>query len=60
LWAYANDATLDVSRPGKPMDNALIESFHGRFRDECPNVNWYLPLEGTKTKIEACRRVHEW
>lgn len=32
LWAYANDVTLDVSRPGKATDNAFIEAFNGRFR----------------------------
>lgn len=45
--------TLDFSRPGKPTDNAMIESFNGRFRDECLNVNWFLSLEDAKTKIEA-------
>jgi transposase InsO family protein len=44
-WAYENGVTLDISRPGKPMDNALVESFIGSFRDECLNVNWFLSLE---------------
>jgi putative transposase len=35
LWAYSNGVKLDFSRPGKPTDNALIESFNGRFRQEC-------------------------
>jgi len=39
LWAYENNVTLDYSRPGKPTDNPYIESFTGRFRDECLNVN---------------------
>ena len=38
-WAYDNKVTLDFSRPGKPTDNAFIESFNGSFRDECLNVN---------------------
>jgi putative transposase len=38
LWAYANDVTLDFSRPGKPTDNAYIEAFNGRFRMECLNT----------------------
>ena len=42
LWAYENNVTLDYSRPGKPTDNPYIESFNGRFRDECLNVNWFL------------------
>lgn len=35
LWAYTNKVILDFSRRGKPTDNAAIESFNGRFRDEC-------------------------
>ena len=35
LWAYQNSAKIDFSRPGKPTDNAFIESFNGTFRDEC-------------------------
>ena len=38
-WAYENGVTMDFSRPGKPTDNALIESFNGSFRDECLNVH---------------------
>jgi transposase InsO family protein len=39
LWAYTNGVILDFSRRGKPTDNATIESFNGRFRDECLNVS---------------------
>ena len=35
LWAYQRNVTLDLSRPGKPTDNAYIEAFNGRFRSEC-------------------------
>ena len=38
LWAYQRDVTLDFSRPGKPTDNAFIESFNGKFRSECLTV----------------------
>ncbi len=38
-WAYLHQVTLDFSRPGKPTDNALVESFNGRLRDECLNTN---------------------
>ncbi len=55
-WAYENGVTLDFSRPGKPTDNALVESFIGSFRDECLNVNWFLSLEDGREKIEAWRR----
>lgn len=54
-WAYENEVKLDFSRPGKPTDNALIESFNGRFRQECLNEHWFMSLEDAKTKIEAWR-----
>ena len=43
-WAYANGIILDFSRPGKPTDNAFIESFNGSVRAECLNENWFLSL----------------
>lgn len=60
-WAYLSGVELDFSRPGKPVDNALIESFNGSFRDECLNVNWFLSLEDAREKIESWRRdYNEW
>jgi putative transposase len=56
LWAYANGVKLDFSRPGKPTDNAFIESFNGRFRQECLNQHWFLSLEDTKSKINEWRK----
>jgi putative transposase len=53
--AYEHGVTMDFSRPGKPMDNAMIESFNGSFRDECLNVNWFLSIEDAKEKIEMWR-----
>jgi len=44
LWAYQNGAKIDFSRPGKPTDNAFVESFNGTFRDECINVHWFETL----------------
>lgn len=55
-WAYEHRVELDFSRPGKPTDNGYIESFNGRFRDECLNVNWFLSLEDAQRKIEVWRR----
>jgi putative transposase len=55
-WAYENAVTLDFSRPGMPTDNALVESFNGRFRDECLNAHWFLSLADARAKIEAWRR----
>ena len=54
-WAYENKVTLDFSRPGKPTDNAFIESFNGSFRDECLNLHWFLSLQDAKEKIESWR-----
>ena len=55
-WAYENGVTLDFSRSGKPTDNAFVESFNGRLRDECLNAHWFLSLADARTKIEAWRR----
>lgn len=56
LWAYANGVVLDFSRPGKPTDNAFIESFNGKFRAECLNVHWFMTLEDARSKMEDWRR----
>jgi len=58
LWAYDNEVKMDFSRPGKPTDNAFIESFNGSLRDECLNTNWFLSLEDAKEKIETWRREY--
>lgn len=55
LWAYTNGVILDFSRRGKPTDNATIESFNGRFREECLNVHWFASLEDAQLKIDAFR-----
>jgi putative transposase len=57
-WAVENGVTLDFSRPGKPTDNAFIESFNGSFRDECLNVNWFLSLEDAREKIGAFKEEY--
>ena len=57
-WAYQNKVTLDYSRPGKPTGNPYIESFNGKFRDECLSVNWFLSLEDASDKIEQWRREY--
>ena len=54
-WAYTNGVILDFSRRGKPTDNATIESFNGRFREECLNVHWFASLEDAQQKIDAFR-----
>ena len=57
-WAYENRVTLDFSRPGKPTDNALIESFNGSFRDECLNTNWFLSLRDAREKIDSWKKEY--
>ena len=57
-WAYLNGVELDFSRPGKPTDNAFIESFNGRFRQECLKENWFLSLEDAEEKVESWRRYY--
>ena len=54
-WAYERGVEIDFSRPGKPTDNATIESFNGRLRQECLNEHWFMSLEDAQTKIEAWR-----
>lgn len=56
LWACQRGVTLDFSRPGKPMDNAFIEAFNGRFRAECLNSHWFMSPEDAAEKLEARRR----
>ena len=54
-WAYANGVELRFIRPGKPIENAYVESFNGKFRDECLNEHWFVSLAEAKTLIEAWR-----
>ena len=58
LWAYQKGVVLDFSRPGKPTDNAFIESFNGKFRAECLNAHWFMNLDGARSKMEHWRRDH--
>ena len=54
-WAYGRGVQLDFIRPGKPVENAFIEAFNGRLRDECLNVHQFASLEDARAKIEAWR-----
>ena len=58
LWAYQNGMTIDFSRPGKPTDNAFVESFNGTFRAECLNAHWFGTLAEAKRRIEAWRQQY--
>ena len=55
-WAHAASVKLHFIRPGKPTENAFVESFNGRFRDECLNEHWFTNLIDARTKIEIWRR----
>ena len=54
-WALANGVVLHFIEPGKPTQNAYIESFNGKFRDECLNQNWFMGLADARQIIEAWR-----
>src|SRR5262245_54312876 len=56
LWAYQGGVTFDFSRPGKPTDNAFIESFNGKLRAECLKAHWFMSLHDARRKYEARRR----
>lgn len=54
-WAYAHGVALHFIDPGKPVQNAFMESFNGKFRDECLNQSWHTSLEDARRIIEAWR-----
>jgi putative transposase len=54
LWAYANGVHLDFIRPGKPVENSYIESFNGKLRDECLNIEVFYTL------ADACKKLERW
>lgn len=55
-WAYQHGVALEFIRPGKPVENAYIESFHSRFRDECLGAHWFWNLADARFQIEQFRR----
>ena len=56
LRACQKNVILDFSRPGKPTDNAFIESFNGKFRAECLNTHWFMSLYDARSEMEEWRR----
>jgi putative transposase len=54
-WCEQRKILLRFIDPGKPMQNSYIESFNGRFRDECLNANWFLSLAQARATIESWR-----
>ncbi len=58
LWAYHNTVSIDFSRPGKPTDNAHVESFNATLRRECLNAHWFESLRDAQERIKAWRREY--
>ena len=58
LWAHQNQVRIDFSRPGKPTDNAFIESFNGTFRSECLSAHWFASITEARQLIENWRREY--
>lgn len=54
-WAYYNGVQLDFIRPGKPVENAFIESFNGKLRDECLNAQVFYSIDEAQEKVESWR-----
>ena len=54
-WAMSNDVRLCFIRPGRPVENGFIESFNGRLRDECLNVEWFSSLDDARRKLAKFR-----
>jgi transposase InsO family protein len=57
-WAHVRGLTLRLFEPGKPNQNAYVESFNGRFRDECLNEHWFTSVAHAQAVIETWR--HEY
>jgi putative transposase len=57
-WAHERGLTLRLIEPGKPNQNAYVESFNGRFRDECLNEHWFTSLAHARAVIETWRREY--
>jgi putative transposase len=60
MWAYTNWVELDFSRPGQPTDNACIEAYKSRFRQECLNQPWFLDIEEAQSKFETWCHEYNW
>jgi putative transposase len=58
LWGYHAGVQIDFSRPGKPADNAYVESFNGTLRSECLDAHWFATLAEARQEIEAWRQEY--
>ncbi|HFK4386141.1 TPA: integrase core domain-containing protein, partial [Klebsiella pneumoniae] len=53
-WAFEHGVELRLIQPGKPTQNGFIESFNGRFRDECLNEHWFSDI------VHARKIINDW
>ena len=53
-WAFEHGVELRLIQPGKPTQNGFIESFNGRFRDECLNEHWFSDI------LHARKTINDW
>jgi len=58
-WAYRHGIDLDFIRPGKPVENAFVESFNGRLRDECLNTHLFFDMQDAREKIARWQRDYK-
>jgi putative transposase len=57
-WAYDHSVHLNFIRPGKPIENAFIESFNGKFRNECLNQHYFKDINDARNRIADWRDIH--
>lgn len=60
LWSKRTGVTLHFIQPGKPTQNAFVESFNGKFRDYCLNLNWFASLDDARSTIDAWRHHYNY
>lgn len=56
FWSRRTGVKLHFIQPGKPTQNAFVESFNGKFRDYCLNLHWFASLDDARSTIEAWQR----
>ena len=58
LWTWRTGVQFWFIQPGKPTDNAYIESFNGRLREECLNVHWFEDLTDARAKLQVSKQEY--
>ncbi len=59
-WAYRHQVKIHFIDPGRPTQNGHVESFQGKFRDECLNLEWFIDLPDARQRIERWRTDYNW